>query len=136
MPKRVLEQSLGESAIFHLIKTYQAYLAEIAAAYTVPQTNIGNAVELLELLQAEGRNSAEAQELYELELADSWLSELQHQYNGIGPVDRVSISPQNSQIMAFSSASNSSTLDLQKIKQYWQQLTTIIENQRERLEEW
>ncbi|WP_339339038.1 DUF6586 family protein [uncultured Oceanicoccus sp.] len=134
--KTVLEQSLGESVLFHLIKTYQAYLAEIAAAYTVPLTDFTNAKQLLELLEVEGRQSSEALELYELEAADSWLNKLQRQYHSIGPVDRSGTGSQNSQIVAISNSDNRNTLDLESIKHYWQQLTAIIDNQRERLEEW
>lgn len=134
--KSVLEQSLTESALFHLIKTYQAYLAEIATAYTVPLTNFHDARDLLVAIEAGQQHSAEALELRELESSDSWLNKLQRQYKAIGPVHRTGIRSKNSEIVAFSTPESDGTSDLEAIKQYWQQLSTLIESQRARLEEW
>ena len=136
VPKSVLEQSLGESTLFHLINTYQAYLAEIAVAYTLPMTDFHDASELIAAMHAADQQCAEANELRELELSDSWLSQLKQQYSAIGPVHRNVQSTKNSQIVAFSSADTSGTIDLACSKRYWQQLSALIENQRARLEEW
>jgi len=134
--KSVLEQSLGESAVFHLIKTYQAYLAEIATAYTIPLADFSDAKELLGAMEAAEQHSAEALELHELESSASWLKQLQSHYQAIGPINRVVSRPKNNQIVAFSSPESNSTIELETIKRYWQQLSAVIENQRARLEEW
>ncbi|ARN75676.1 DUF6586 family protein [Oceanicoccus sagamiensis] len=136
IPKSVLEQSLGESILFHLINSYQAYLAEIAIAYNLPPADFINADTLIEALKQGGFYSAEANELRELELADSWLSRLIREYQAVGPIYRAGKSSNNSQIVAFSSQDNSGTMDLDVLKQCWQQLSGVIENQRARLEEW
>ncbi len=134
--KSVLEQSLGESALFHLIKTYQAYLAEIATAYSLALADFSDAKDLLEAMEQAEQYSAEALELRELESSPSWLNQLQAQYAAIGPIHQVTNSAKNSQIVAFSSPDTGGTIALETIELYWQQLSAVVENQRARLEEW
>ena len=133
--KSVLQQCLGESVQFHLVLAYRAYLAEIAVAYNLSSINFADASDLAADLSAQGLESAEAKELQQLESA-GWLSELLAYHRSIGPLQAPVRQPRASQVISFADVSADGVLDLACCQSYYQSLNQIIENQRERLEEW
>ena len=136
IPRRVLEQSLGESILFHLVVAYRAYLAEIATAYTASSSaSFSDASELVAALEAQGYSSAEARELQQLEQGNSWLAELLSGYQTLGGVEQSVKSSAPQMITAFE-VDASQKIDLDSASDYFQALNAVIENQRSRLEEW
>lgn len=135
--KSVAEQALGESIVFHLIQAYQNYLSEIASSYSIEVDGLQNAEQLVDLLTTNKQSSAEAQELLACEAEGSWLGELIQQYRTIGPIQSPKIKPLRSSTM-ISALEVDTTLDfnVERLTDYFKNLTGIVENQRSRLEEW
>ncbi len=134
--KVIVEQSLGESIVLHLVLTYRAYLLEIAAAYTVPLSTFCSASELMAALSHHNHPSAEAQELLALE-QDGWLHELLLRYRELGGarnLPRANRSP--AQNLVVTHVDSHQVLDAEQCRFYLQSLSELIENQRTRLEEW
>ena len=135
VPKLVLEQSLGESTILHLAMAYRAYLTEIAIAYTSSTlSSFDNASALLEFLEAQGYESAEAKELQQLEQG-GWLAELLVRYHRLGNEIRAA-KPAAVQSIAVAELDSSGAISLDSLSHCFQQLGAVIDNQRARLEEW
>lgn len=143
-PKVVVQQSLGESIVLHLMLTYRAYLQEIALAYNVSnattQQSFDTSSELVEFLSGQDCQSAEAQELLMLEDNDSWLTQLLLKYHQLGNSQFASMSRartgQPDQQFTLAQIDNEQSLDLETCEYYFHQLKAVIENQRTRLEEW
>ncbi|MEE8059090.1 MAG: DUF6586 family protein [Pseudomonadales bacterium] len=134
-PKAIIEQSLGESTLFHLVMAYRAYLQEIATAYTVPAIDYVNAGDLIATLSAQGYDSAEARELAALEVGMGWLAGLLTQYSALGPL-RGPTAVSSLQVISASQVNNTDPIGLEDCRDYFQALSEIIDNQRTRLEEW
>ena len=138
LPQSVLEQSLGESLLFHLMMAYRAYLQEIAVAYSTPVHDVHNAQQLLTRLESNGYTSAEASELKGLEEAESWLAELFQRYRSVGSLQRAAavIRPQSLAREQHCTEGTTGPLTNTECQGYFQALTAVIDNQRSRLEEW
>lgn len=132
IPLRVVEQSLGESMLFHLVLCYRAYLSEVATAYGYPVDNLTHAGQLIDHLSVQQLRSGEAIELSGLELSDSWLSALLSQYEQLGPVN-LALSSTDIKTISVSPVLE---LDSNVLRNYFNLLNEVIENQRTRLEEW
>lgn len=138
VPGAVVERALGESVVNHLIVAYRAYLRELAAAYLLPDANADSAQQLSQLLANAGKQSAECAELLALEQSDTWLSDLQRAYAGLGTaVSAGTGAARGSAGGAISLQQREhSVYELQTLEQMHRQLHAVIENQRTRLEEW
>jgi hypothetical protein len=141
LPKRVVEQSLGESVIFHLMLTYKAYLSELGEAYSQPQRCYCSAVELVACLAEQGAESGEAAELAALEQggeSSNWLSDLftlyQQATNSAQFLPAVAINPVNT--IAVEVGQQVDGLSLKNCIYLHDCLSALIENQRLCLEEW
>ena len=132
--RAVLEQSLGESIVLHLMLAYRAYLQEIAAAYTIPVTEFATSQALITALSDHQQQSAEAMELSALE-RDGWLCDLFARYQTLGAPASRSRSQSGSGI-AVTQIEQSDTLDASLCEYYFQSLSELIDSQRARLEEW
>lgn len=140
LARSVLEQSLGQSCLYHLVMAYRAYLAEIAHSVGLTETQLHNATELQRLLQQRDIRCGEADELMNLENVQSWLSELLLRYAN-AKTDSVLTEP-----TAVSSASpipvksvdtqHSVTVDIDTAKGLFYSLKQLIETQRAQLEQW
>lgn len=132
--RNVIEQSLSESVLFHLVKTYQCYLAEIATAYGSPCDCLGDVTSLDQLLSQQQLESAEAREISELE-ASGWLRELLEAYKAIPTATSATKSPLNPQTIPTIQVQQSSA-GLEQSRFLLESMEGLIENQRDRLEEW
>lgn len=140
LPKALLEQSLGESLLFHLVLAYRAYLLEIAQACSVQPQPLYSARQLLTVLERQEHYSGEASELAELESGPSWLSGLLGHYEALDS----SHSPEPSLPSAGKAAGDIPLSQLEggegiaigQAREYLDALNKTIENQRLRLEEW
>jgi hypothetical protein len=134
LPAMLVEQALGESLLFHLQRSYRAYLLEVAETYGLYPATLDDASSFKLLLEAEGKNSAEVNELYALEASDSWLSEM--------------LSTATSALLPGNTTPATATIALTQVdvvvvtgfrdsgQGYLDKLTALIENQRGQLEEW
>jgi hypothetical protein len=134
LPAMLVEQALGESLLFHLQRSYRAYLLEVAQTYGLYPASLDDATSFKALLDAEGKSSAEANELCALESSDSWLSMM--------------LSESTSALLPGNTTPATATialtqLDVVKVtdfrdsgQQYLDKLTALIESQRGQLEEW
>ena len=135
-PKVVVEQSLGESIVLHLVLAYRAYLREIAIAYAIPGAAYTTASDLIAALYQSCQQSAEAKELAALE-QDGWLCELLTRYCALGSVEaEAKDRPASASGITVMQIDDKQPLDLALCRHYLQSLNELIENQRSRLEEW
>ncbi|MGK0500271.1 MAG: hypothetical protein ACJAYG_001920 [Oceanicoccus sp.] len=141
LPKALLEQSLAESALFHLQMAYRAYLLEIAEAYNLKPDSIKSVEQLMACIGEQQLRSAEAYEIEQLaQQAESWLSSMLQVYAQLDE-DSVSLPQQGYQQANMINISpvqavGSCELSAELVHNCHQQLTALIENQRLRLQEW
>ena len=137
LPKHVLQQSLGESIIFHLVLAYQAYLSELYQAYTTLSCAVLSAHELIGQLGQKNMQSAEARECLLLESNEQWLGQLLEQFQTLGPVETKRVSNTAPQSIAFSEVDiNDPSFNVQRLKSYLDHLNTLINNHRSHIQEW
>lgn len=126
-----VEQALGESLLFHLYRCYQAYLLELAESYGLYPASIDNATSFMALLDAQGKSSAEANELCALESSNSWLAAM--------------LASATSAVLPGNSPATNATIAVVQVgavgfcecgQKYLDKLSALIENQRGQLEEW
>jgi Family of unknown function (DUF6586) len=141
VPKHVLEQSLGESFLFHLVMTYRAYLAEIAEACSVSSSDLEagltSAEHLLDLLRDNKTYCAAAEELSALESTASWLSSLLVAFHlsATGALQTPPVAASTG-IAVKQIESDTDTVGLRAGRNLLRLLGELIENQRLQLEEW
>ena len=134
IPGNVVEQSLAESVLFHLVQAYRLYLAEIATAYNSPCETLNSISELNELLSKQQQASAEAHEIAQQE-ASGWLATLLSAYEAI-PAAAASPKPGAVPQQIPVTQLQTSVLNYEQCKILLQSMESLIENQRSRLEEW
>lgn len=132
--RNVIEQSFSESVLFHLVKTYQCYLAEIATAYGAPCEYLGDVMALEQLLSQQQLESAEAREIAEL-ASSGWLGELLETYQAIPAAVSATKSSFSPQAIPAVQVQQSSA-GLERSRFLLESMEKLIENQRDRLEEW
>ena len=137
VPRRIIEQSLGGSLIFHLVMAYKAYLSEIAESCSVPDAMLNDAAQLITLLENESHICAAATELSSLENSKNWLSSLLARYEQQSSsfID-LSNTKTSSGIQLVDVDDNLGTLDVVAGKALFDSLRALIERQRIQLEEW
>jgi hypothetical protein len=134
VPAHVIEQSLAESVIFHLVTAYRLYLAEVATAYSCPCESLDNTQALMDLLALQQRESAEAREMQQLEQG-GWLQELITAFHAI--LDGRSQSPGKKPAQGIPVLQVAQqALDYDRCEAFLESFHKLIENQRSRLEEW
>jgi hypothetical protein len=138
LPAQLVEQALGESLLFHLRQCYQSYLLEVAESYNLFPAKLENAISFKALLDEQGRNCAQVNELIALETSNSWLSAmLQAPTSAILPTHA---RPAHDTIAAVQienadpEGPNNGLLARGKL--YLAALEALIDNQRGQLEEW
>ena len=141
LPKRVIEQSLGESVIFHLVMAYRAYLSEVGEAYLQPQRAYSSALELLQFFSEQKVESAQVSELALLEgrsEPDGWLRDLlalhMQSVNSAHTLPAVAVNSRNT--LAITLTDQADELSLERGLHFHHCLSVLIETQRLCLEEW
>lgn len=129
-----LESAFSESVLLHLRRAYQAYLSEIAEAYGVSGTRFTGAAHLIAALGSGSGSSAEAQECLNLETDSSWLAEILDVENS-APHAPPQVQQQKPAHNLLTSSAGS-TLGLDELQSYFNNLSALVESQRQRLEEW
>lgn len=132
VPRLTLEAAFAESILLHMRQAYYAYLAEIAEAYNVSSVSFTGAGPLIAALGADASCSAEAQECLNLEAEADWLA-------AILAIDH-SVLQQRSPVQQQSPDLLTSHVDvttgITELENYFNSLSALVENQRQRLEEW
>ena len=133
--KKVIEQSFAESTLFHLVTAYQCYLAEIATAYGSPCEHLEDVETLEQLLSQQQLESAEAREIAEL-AEGGWLKDLLTAYGSISTASVTAKSPLNHPEAIPAVQLEQSSKGFEQCRLLLDSLQGLIENQRDRLEEW
>ncbi len=141
LPKRVIEQSLGESVVMHLMLAYRAYLSELAEAYSHPQQAYTSAVELMASLADKAVESGEVSELACLERdgeGKNWLNSLftLYQQSTDDPQRLPSVTTKAVNTIAVAVGHQQNELNLDTCVHLYDCLSAVVENQRLCLEEW
>ncbi len=137
IPKHILEQSLGESILLHLVLTYRAYLREICYAYTSRTGQFNNVHSLEVFISAQGQRSAEVEELLNLENGSSWLSKLLWEFENLESEESAVAKPSKVNLISIRVEDEADQLlSFDALHATYQHLATIIENQRSTMEEW
>ena len=144
LPKRVAEQSLGQSVVFHLVCAYRAYLSEIAEAYSQPAGAYHSAGQLVEQMARQNLDCGEALELNTMEFAENtestaWLRDLLAHFQRVldNPATLSSSSlSQPKQAIVVTQLESDDDLTQKRCQYFYESLLHIIESQRLRLQEW
>lgn len=136
LPAMTVEQALGESLLFHLCRTYQTYLLEVAETYALFPQQLENATAFKVLLAEQGKSSAQANELAALECSGSWLSAmLQSSTSALLPAQAVPAKGSIA-VIQIESTNDAGASNTELLGSYLDKLAALIENQRGHLEEW
>lgn len=135
---RFLRQGLLEGAAFHLLCAYRHYLRELAENYEAPDSSyIGTEDDLLEVLNRQGRDPAEARELKHLRTdPESWLSELQASYHACWQKSDRS-KGKRIQVLDLDAPEPAVTVvSWEALQRWYSAFNTLIERQRDSSAEW
>lgn len=136
VPRRVIDQALGESVVLHLITAYRHYLSELAHAYGLSGETPQSTAQCAAALAAAGKTSAECEELIALEQADSWLAALLQLNADLGSIEGRPAVESAPQAAIRMQSVEDNPLALQPLIAIYDGLQALIDNQRTRLEEW
>ena len=137
-PRHVLDESIGESIVFHLVGAYRAYLQELAANYSVKAAGIDSLQALLLRFDEANLIAAELNELKVLEESESWLSSLMHSYSEVWGVKESGGAGQSSLNagIALREVAPQEMVDLATTAQWYEDLLALIDRGREAMLEW
>jgi hypothetical protein len=130
---KVVEQSLSESCLMHLVLAYRAYLAELAEAYSLSGASFDDAEALIEALAGIHKESAEAREIQLLE-EGGWLGEMCQRYTQLGASSMAAIATTNAGVIPVLQVSQQ--LNAESCQHYLESLQKLVESHRSQLEEW
>ena len=137
LPRHIVEQSLGESVLCHLVLTYRAYLIELFEAYTSSSIKLVDATELIDQLALHNMHSAEAREMQLLEVHEDWLGQMLLQFESLGPVEAVRNASSSPQAIAFAEVDASSQdFSVERLQMYFDNLNALISHHRAHSQEW
>ena len=136
-------QAYIESIVVHLMQAYRLYLYEIADNYQISTLqSIDNEKALYDLLKQQNKESAETNELLELEKsAGSWLNRLCLCYQSVISIspsyNKISAERENSLIQSVSLEDNEPDgSNLKSVQEYYQAMLELIERGRETMVEY
>jgi len=132
--RHIVEQSFSESVLFHLVMAYRVYLAEIATAYGSACDHLDDVTALQQLLAQQQLESAEASEIAELQ-ESGWLQHLLFAYESIPTMGSQAQSSLKPEVIPVTQLQQP-VIGLDQYKSLLESLEKLIENQRNRLEEW
>lgn len=136
VPRRVVEQAMGESVLLHLVMVYRCYLRELAVAYGIDGSRPETAMQLQQALNAADKHSAECEELMALEADGGWLCSMLDHYLALGAESQADAARSSPDAGIRFHSVDDNLLDIATLQSLYDQLHAVIENQRTRLEEW
>lgn len=135
LQKTLIERWMGEATVYHLCALYRSYLLELSSVYNGPVQTFANSNELSVAIAASNIQTAEINELQCLEQnADSWLSQLLA-YSPV-PSAPALVNKAFTSISIVTVESAQSALEYDFLRQAFQSMESLIDNQRRHSEEW